>query len=72
MIERTGEMGEPWGAPMDMSIGSDVKLLKHSWTVWLSRKELSQSQVLPAKPSRLKVQVRRVWLMLSKKPWMLN
>ena len=55
-----------WGTPIAMSIGSDMYLLKLSWTVLSARKEESHLHMFSANPRRRKVWTSRSWLMLSK------
>ena len=43
MLERIGEMGELWGEPTMMSIGSDTKPLNLSWTIRSVRKDVRPS-----------------------------
>jgi hypothetical protein len=72
MMERTGEPGEPYGAPTVNSNGSDVLSLKCSLTVRYLRKEQHQLTSSCAKPRLLRICTSLLWLMLLKKPCMSN
>ena len=43
MMERTGEIGEPWGVPTSETIGSDRMPLNLRRTLLSARKELRRS-----------------------------
>ena len=59
MIERTGEIGEPWGVPTWRSYCSEVKLLNLSATWRLVRKDWSHFTISRGKPRALKTATSR-------------